>query len=222
MKKGLVIAGSILSAVCLIVALVSLFAAIGFEPESDNILHDTRTDGTTYSFEDGDSFVLQVYAIGSVNCEDFTVSVIGPDDQSYEYFEPVCDEVFDTNEYTYLGDLSISESGTYEIEATGDIVITNANSIGIGGIVSIVSCGCCFIGLILLIVGLVTGKPKPQVMMVQPDGTVMAVQGQFVQQTPMSDQVSNQPQQMVDHSQQNIPQETSLEEYSFEQRNDWE
>jgi hypothetical protein len=222
MKKGLVIAGSILSAVCLIVALVSLFAAIGFEPESDNILHDTRTDGTTYSFEDGDSFVLQVYAIGSVNCEDFTVSVIGPDDQSYEYFEPVCDEVFDTTEYTYLGDLSISESGTYEIEATGDIVITNANSIGIGGIVSIASCGCCFIGLILLIVGLVTGKPKPQVMMVQPDGTVMAVQGQFVQQTPMSDQVSNQPQQMIAHSQQNVPQETTLEEYSFEQKNEWE
>ena len=109
-----------------------------------------------------------------------------------------------------------------QIEATGDIVITNANSIGIGGIVSIVSCGCCFIGLILLIVGLVTGKPKPQVMMVQPDGTVMAVQGQFVQQTPMSDQVSNQPQQMVAHSQQNVPQETSLEEYSFEQKNDWE
>jgi hypothetical protein len=222
MKKGLVITGSILSAVCLIVALVSLFAAIGFEPESDNILHDTRTDGTTYSFEDGDSFVLQVYAIGSVNCEDFTVSVIGPDDQSYEYFEPVCDEVFDTTEYTYLGDLSISESGTYEIEATGDIVITNANSIGIGGIVSIASCGCCFIGLILLIVGLVTGKPKPQVMMVQPDGTVMAVQGQFVQQTPMSDQVSNQPQQMIAHSQQNVPQETTLEEYSFEQKNEWE
>ena len=222
MKKGLVIAGSILSAVCIIVALVSLFAAIGFEPESDNILHDTRTDGTTYSFEDGDSFVLQVYAIGSVNCEDFTVSVIGPDDQSYEYFQPVCDEVFDTTEYTYLGDLSISESGTYEIEATGDIVITNANSIGIGGIVSIVSCGCCFIGLILLIVGLFTGKPKPQVMMVIPDGTVMAVQGQFVQQTPMSDQVSNQPQQMVAHSQQNVPQETSLEEYSFEQKNEWE
>ena len=133
------IAGSILSAVCIIVALISLFAAIGFEPESDNILHDTRTDGTTYNFDEGDSFVLQVYAIGSVNCEDFTVSVIGPDDQSYEYFKPVCDEVFDTTEYTYLGDLSISESGTYEIEATGDIVITNANSIGIGGIVSMVS-----------------------------------------------------------------------------------
>ena len=222
MKKGLVIAGSILSAVCIIVALISLFAAIGFEPESDNILHDTRTDGTTYNFDEGDSFVLQVYAIGSVNCEDFTVSVIGPDDQSYEYFKPVCDEVFDTTEYTYLGDLSISESGTYEIEATGDIVITNANSIGIGGIVSMVSCGCCFIGLILLIVGLVTGKPKPQVMMVQPDGTIMAVQGQFVQQTPMSDQVSNQPQPMVVQSQQNVPQGTSLEEYSFEQKNEWE
>ena len=141
---------------------------------------------------------------------------------THRHFKPVCDEVFDTTEYTYLGDLSISESGTYEIEATGDIVITNANSIGIGGILSMVSCGCCFIGLILLIVGLVTGKPKPQVMMVQPDGTIMAVQGQFVQQTPMSGQVSNQPQQVVAQSQQNVPQETSLEEYSFEQKNEWE
>ena len=223
MKKGLVIGGSILSGVCIIVALISLFAAIGFEPESDNILHDTRSDGTTYTFEEGDSFVLQVYAVGQVDCNDFSLSVIGPGDENYEYYKPDCDDTFDTNEYTYLGDLSISQTGTYQIVATGDIVITNANSIGIGGIVSMVSCGCCFIGLILLIVGLVTGKSKPQVVMVQQDGSLVAVQGQVVQQS-MDGQIITQPQQIATQPQQYIPepQETVVEEYSFEQKNEWQ
>ena len=214
MKKGLVIGGSVLSGICIIIALISLFSALGFEPEADNILHDTQTDGTTYSFEEGDSFVLQVYAIGSVDCEAFSLSVIGPYDETNEHFKPVCDEAFDTTEYTYLGDLSISQSGTYEIDAAGDIVITNANSIGFGGIISMASCGCCFIGLILLIIGLVTGKPKPQVLMVQPDGSIVQVQGNVIQQN--TGQVISQPQQTVAQ-----PQETSLEEYSFEQKGDW-
>ena len=142
-----------------------------------------------------------------------TMSTISPD----------CDDTFDTNEYTYLGDLSISQTGTYQIVATGDIVITNANSIGIGGIVSMVSCGCCFIGLIILIVGLVTGKSKPQVVMVQPDGSLVAVQGQVVQQS-MDGQIITQPQQIATQPQQYIPepQETVVEEYSFEQKNEWQ
>jgi hypothetical protein len=214
MKKGLVIGGSVLSGICLIIALISLFVALGFEPEADNILHDTQTDGTTYYFEEGDSFVLQVYAVGSVDCEEFSLSVIGPYDETNEHFKPGCDEEFDTTEYTYLGDLSISQSGTYEIDAAGDIVITNANSIGFGGIISMASCGCCFIGLILLIIGLVTGKPKPQVLMVQPDGSIVQVQGNVIQQN--TGQVISQPQQTVAQ-----PQETSLEEYSFDQKGDW-
>ena len=217
MKKGLVISGSILAVLCLIIATVAFFAAMGFEPESDNILHDTRTDGTNFTFEEGDSFVLQIYAVGTVDCKEYrdSLSVIGPDAETYEYYLPDCDEVFDTDEYTYLGDLSISESGTYVIEAPGDIVITNANSIGIGGIISIASCGCCFIGLILLIVGLLTGKPKPQVLMIQPDGSMVEVQGVPVQQ-PMINQMINQNPQVVQR-----PEDTSVEQYSFEQKNDW-
>jgi hypothetical protein len=226
MKKGLVIAGSIISGLCLVIAAIAFFGAMGFKPESDNILHDTRTDGTTFNFEEGDSFVLQVYAVGTVDCNEFrdSFSVIGANDLAYEYYKPDCDETFDTDDYTYLGDLSISESGTYEINASGEIVITNANSIGVGGIISFASCGCCFIGLILLIVGLVTGKSKSQVMMIQPDGTIIPVQGQYVQQQAMSGQVTSQPQQMVAQPQQYIPQtqETSVEQYSFEQKNDWE
>ncbi len=86
-----------------------------------------------------------------------------------------------------------------------------------------VSCGCCFIGLILLIVGLVTGKSKPQVVMVQPDGSLVAVQGQVVPQS-MGGQVISQPQQVVVQPQQSVaqPQETTVEEYSFEQKNEWQ
>ena len=82
MKKGLVIGGSILSGVCIIVALISLFAAIGFEPESDNILNDTRSDGTLYTFAEGDLFVLQVYEVGQVDCNDFSLAVIVPGDEN--------------------------------------------------------------------------------------------------------------------------------------------
>lgn len=217
MKKGLIISGSIISGVCLVIASVAFFSAMGFEPDSDNILHDTRTDGTTFNFEQGDSFVLQVYAVGEVDCSEYrdSLSVIGPDGETYEYYLPDCDEYMDTDEYTYLGDLSISESGVYVIDTPDDIVITNANSIGYGGIISMASCGCCFIGLILLIVGLVTGKPKPQVLMVQPDGTMVEVQGIPVQQ-PMINQMINSNPQVVQQ-----PEDTSVQQYSFESKNEW-
>ena len=219
MKKGLVISGSILSGICLIVAAVTFFSAMDFKPNSSNIMHDTSENGNTFQFSEGDSFVIYVYAIGNVNCEQFELSIT---DEMYEYFERDCSsgDLYDTSEYTYLGDLVIEETGSYEISSQGDIIIADANEVGTDGLISIASCGCCVLGLILLIIGLATGKRKPQVMMVQPDGTVMAVQGQFVQHG----QIISQPQQIVTQPQQYIaqPQETVVEEYSFEQKNDWE
>ena len=218
MKKGLVISGSILSGICLIVAAVTFFSAMDFKPNSSNIMHDTSENGNTFQFSEGDSFVIYVYAIGNVNCEQFELSIT---DEIFEYFERDCSsgDLYDTSEYTYLGDLVIEKTGSYEISSQGDIIIADANEVGTDGLISIASCGCCILGLILLIVGLATGKSKPQVMMVQPDGTVMAVQGQFVQHG----QIISQPQQIVTQPQQYIPQpqETVVEEYSFEQKNDW-
>ena len=219
MKKGLVISGSILSGICLIVAAVTFFSAMDFKPNSSNIMHDTSENGNTFQFSEGDSFVIYVYAIGNVDCNQFELSIT---DEIYEYFERDCSsgDLYDTSEYTYLGDLVIEKTGSYEISSQGDIIIADANEVGTDGLISIASCGCCILGLILLIVGLATGKRKPQVMMVQPDGTVMAVQGQFVQHG----QIISQPQQIATQPQQYIPQpqETVVEEYSFEQKNDWE
>ena len=186
-------------------------------------MHDTSENGDSFSFSQDDSFVIYVYAIGSVDCSQFEITIT---DNIYDYFDRNCGDgdLYTTNDYTFLGDLTIDETGTYEISAEGDVIIVNANDVGTGGIISIASCGCCMVGLILLIVGLVTGKSKPQVIMIQPDGTIMQVQGQFVQQ-PMSGQAINQqPQQVVAQPQQNIsqPQETSLDEYSFEHKNEWE
>ena len=218
MKKGLVISGSILSGICLIVATVTFFSAMDFKPNSSNIMHDTSENGNTFQFSEGDSFVIYVYAIGNVDCNQFELSIT---DETFEYFERDCSsgDLYDTSEYTYLGDLVIEKTGSYEISSQGDIIIADANEVGTDGLISIASCGCCILGLILLIVGLATGKSKPQVMMVQPDGTVMAVQGQFVQHG----QIISQPQQIVTQPQQYIPQpqETVVEEYSFEQKNDW-
>ncbi len=230
MKKGLVIAGSIIAGVCMIIAAITFYSAMDFKPNSQNIMHDTSENGNSFTFNQDDSFVIYVYAIGSVDCSQFEISIT---DEIYEYFDRNCGDgdLYTTNDYTFLGDLTVDEAGTYEISAEGDVIIVNANDVGTDGFISIASCGCCLVGLILLIVGLTTGKSKPQVMMIQPDGTILQVQGQFVQQQPMSGQVNNQtqqmvaqPQQMVTQTQQYIPQpqETALEEYSFEQKNEWE
>ena len=222
MKKGLVISGSILSVICLIVAAVTFFSAMDFKPNSSNIMHDTSENGNTFQFSEGDSFVIYVYAIGDVDCNQFEISI---SDEFYEYFDRDCSsgDLYDTPEYTYLGDALIEETGSYEIDSQGDVIIADANDVGTDGLISIASCGCCFIGLILLIVGLVTGKRKPQVVMIQPDGTLMPVQGQVVQQQMAGQMMNNQPQQMISQPQQYIPQpqETVVEEYSFEQKNDW-
>lgn len=222
MKKGLVISGSILSVICLIVASVTFFSAMDFKPNSSNIMHDTSENGNTFQFSEGDSFVIYVYAIGDVDCNQFEISI---SDELYEYFDRDCSsgDLYDTSEYTYLGDALIEETGSYEIDSQGDVIIADANDVGTDGLISIASCGCCFIGLILLIVGLVTGKRKPQVVMIQPDGTLMPVQGQVVQQQMAGQMMNNQPQQIISQPQQYIPQpqETVVEEYSFEQKNDW-
>ena len=232
MKKGLVIAGSIISVICIITLALTIVSIMGFEPESDNILHDTSEDGNSFSFSEDDSYVLYVYAKGTVECSQFEITIT---DSVYDYFDRNCGdgELYTTDDYTFLGELQITESATYEIstDTNGSVIIVDASDIGTDGFFTVASCGCCMVGLILLIVGLVTGRSKPQVMMIQPDGTILQVQGQFVQQQPMSGQVINQPQQMsaqpqqmVAQPQQNIPQpqETSLEEYSFEHKNEWE
>lgn len=215
MKKGLVIAGSIISALCIIILALMVFSIMGFEPESDNILHDTSKSGNSFSFDQDETYFLHVYAIGSVDCSQFEISIIY---ENYESLNRNCDDgdLYTTDEYTFLGDLGADESGTYEISADGDVIIVDANDVATDGFISVASCGCCFIGLILLIVGLVTGKQKPQVMMIQADGSLVDAQGQFVQQQPLSGQIISQPPQYIPQAQ-----ETSVEEYSFEQKNDW-
>ena len=222
MKKGLVIAGSIISFLCIIILALTIFSLLEFEPNTQNIIHDTSENGDTFSLSEKNYVLIYVYAIGSVDCNQYDITIT---DANYDYFDRNCDDgdLYTTNDYTFLGEVTIIDSNSLEISAEGDVIIVDADEVGTDGFISAASCGCCFIGLILLIVGLVTGKPKPQVMMIQPDGSVVAVQGQVVQQYPMSGQVINQPQQVVAQPRQYIPQtqETSVEEYSFEQKNDW-
>ena len=224
MKKGLVIAGSIISVICIIILALTILSIMGFEPESDNILHDTSEDGNSFSFTEDDSYLVYVYAKGTVDCSQFEISITNSSD---EYFDRNCadGDLYTTNEYTFLGELQITESTTFEISNTTNegVIIVDASDIGTDGFFSFASCGCCFIGLILLIVGLVTGKSKPQVVMVQPDGSLVAVQGQVVEQS-MDGQIITQPQQIATQPQQYIPQpqETVVEEYSFEQKNEWQ
>jgi hypothetical protein len=225
MNKPLTITGLSIALLFAIVMVIGLVGVMSYSPTSDNIIHDTREDGTT--FVSGDYSLPDVFAVGDVDCLTFEIKVISQDSQGDVYQEDVfyrdCDSEFGDSAYTYLGDIE-TDGVNYILEIEGDIVIVDSSDMVIPGLAMSGGAGCCCLGSILGIIGLIIGKPKPQVLMIQPDGTIMQVQGQFVQQQPMIGQVINQPQQMVAQPQQNMPQhqETSLDEYSFEHKNEWE
>lgn len=197
---------------------------MSYSPNSDNIIHDTREDGTT--FVSGDYLLPDVFALGDVDCLTFEIKVFSQDSEGdvfqKDVFNRDCDAEFGDSAYTYLGDIE-TDGGNYILEIEGDIVIVDSGDLVIPGLAMSGGAGCCCLGSILGIIGLIIGKPKPQVIMIQPDGTIMQVQGQVVQQQMAGQMMNNQPQQMISQPQQYIPQpqETVVEEYSFEQKNDW-
>ena len=220
MNKPLTIIGLSIALLFAIIMVIGLVGVMSYSPDSDNIIHDTREDGTT--FVNGDYSLPDVFAVGDVDCLTFEIKVISQDAEGDVFqedrFYRDCEAEFGDSDYTYLGEID-TDGGNYILEIEGDIVIIDSGDLIIPGLAMSGGAGCCCLGSILGIVGLIIGKPKPQVMMVQPDGTVMAVQGQFVQHG----QIISQPQQIVTQPQQYIPQpqETVVEEYSFEQKNDW-
>lgn len=155
MNKWVVISGGICIFLGIIAAIIGLANGMDFEPE-ENIIHNTKTDGSTFEY-DGDTIIVAVYAVGDIGCKDFEVTII---DDGDDFFQRDCDSYYDTGDYTYLGEADLRVEGNYEIESSGDIVLVNQDSIGGYGIVMIGGGGCCFIGVILLIVGLVIGKNK--------------------------------------------------------------
>ena len=114
----------------ILVFIVSLIVVMGHGPDSDNILHDTETNGMTFTY-DGDASLLEVYAKGDVDCNTFTVSI---SDEMFEYFWPNCDGETTADGYTYLGDLEVYTAGDYNIDAEDDIVIIDADGLILPGL----------------------------------------------------------------------------------------
>ena len=112
MNKGLAITGGVLLLLSLFGFVFSVAGIATYEPNSDNILHDTETDGTVFNF-DGTSSWLEVYAKGDVDCYSYSISVT---DDMFEYFYPNCDAGTEITGYTYLGDVEIYDAGTYNID----------------------------------------------------------------------------------------------------------
>ena len=187
MNKWVVISGGICIFLGIIAAIIGLASSMDFEPE-ENILHNTKTDGSTFGY-DGDTVIIAIYAVGDVGCEDFEVTII---DDGDDFFERDCDDYYDTPDYTYLGEADLRVEGNYEIESSGDIVLVSQDSIGGYGLVMIGGGGCCFIGVILLIVGLVIGKNKASqgnMIILQNPGEIQQFGvGMPVQQTQMGTQ----------------------------------
>ena len=233
MNKGLAISGGVLILLSLFSLVFSLVVMDSYEPNSDNILHDTETDGMVFNF-DGSSSWLEVYAKGEVDCYSYSISVT---DDMFEYFYPNCDAGTEIAGYTYLGDLEIYDAGSYNIDAEGNVVIVDADDL-IGPLFAFCGGGvCCLLGVILLIVGFSSGGKSPHMVVYQqPDGTIYQPNQTTIHQyIPPSAEQPNQ-QQIVSQDQvqqsQNIPPafdenpdstpvyQTDFDGFSFEHKKD--
>ena len=202
MNKGLAISGGVLILLSLFSLVFSLVVMDSHEPNSDNILHDTETDGMVFNF-DGSSSWLEVYAKGEVDCYNYSISVT---DDAFEYFYPNCDIGTEIVGYTYLGDIEIyqDEDGNtmprnYNIVADGDVVIVDADDL-LGPLFAFCGGGvCCMLGVILLIVGFSSGRKAPQMVVYQqPDGTIYQPNQTTIQQyIPPSSEQPNQQQSVA-------------------------
>ena len=216
MKKGLAITGGALMLASILGLVFSIAGVASHGPETDNIIHDTESDGTSFTY-DGEVILLEIYAKGDVDCYNYNVIVT---DGEFEYFYPDCETGTEVNGYTYLGDLELAGPGDYTIEADGDVVIVDADGL-LGPI--FLMCGggfCCLLGIILLIVGLATGKKVPQVVVFQqPDGTILQTNQTTVHQYIPPSNTVNQVTTMTEPIQQEIPTEPSdFEPFSFEHK----
>ena len=224
MNKGLAIAGGTLMLLSILVFFVSLVAVMGHGPDSDNILHDTETNGMTFTY-DGEASLLEVYAKGDVDCYTFTVSI---SDEMFDYFWPNCDGSTMADGYTYLGDLEVSTVGDYTIDAEGDIVIIDADGLILPGLSFCGGGVCCLVGLILLIIGLSVGSKAPQVIVYQqPDGTTYQPNQTTVQQyvPPSIEEQPIQQEQSIPPAFEENPNaipvyQTDFDGFSFEHKKD--
>ncbi len=171
MNKGLAITGGALMLVSIISFIFAFAGAAAHGPSSDNIIHDTEFDGTSFSY-DGEILLLEIYAKGDVDCYSYTITV---NDEIFDYFYKNCEyQGIDIDGYTYLGDLELYDAGNYIIDAESDVVVVDAD--GLIGVGFATCCGgvLCLIGIILLIVGLAIGRKSPQlVVFQQPDGSIV-------------------------------------------------
>jgi len=179
MNRPVVIGGAILLVLSLIITVGGLWSSASEKP-GDNIIHDVSIDGTTYT-DTGDTLVIAVYAKGDFGCTQVEVSIIDITTGD-EYFVSDCEKasLYSDGQFTFLGLAEIPFTATtVEIISPNNIVLVSHDDAGIGGLIMIGGCCCSFIGLIILIVGLVIGKNKNKqqgVMMVQQaDGTVQPV-----------------------------------------------
>jgi len=174
MNKGVAIAGVVtllLSGISLIIGIVTL---MGYEPNEENTLHDTRIAGKTFNHS-GYPTYLDVFVVGEVSCFDYVyendLQILNSSGGNVFYAN--CDTEYASTDYTYVGSFESMQAEDFTIVFEGDLVIIDGESVF--GSLFAVCCGmvCGIVGIIAMIVGLATGRNAPQVILnQQPDGAI--------------------------------------------------
>jgi hypothetical protein len=130
MKKGVAIAGGVtllVSGISLILGFVTL---MGYEPNEENTLHDTRVDGMMFNYSGGFG-LLDVFVVGDVFCFDYLyendLQILNSSGENVFYGN--CDTEYASTEYTYVGSIDAMQAEEFTIVSEGDLIIIDGESI---------------------------------------------------------------------------------------------
>jgi|GEM_PF-2260932 len=198
MRKPLLISAGIFFIIG-IIAFASALIGMGEFDFDENTIYDSAADEGMQEFDNPTSteFGFSVYVEGGEDCSTVEINLIKG---GKNYFEKDCDEFLDEAGWTYVGMTSAMARGTFEVNSSHPFIIVDDSEFLSYGLALFGGSGCCFIGFILLLIGLFTGKKANQQViivgqqgMIEPGMQQTVIQQPGIQQPGMQQTVIQQP-----------------------------